>query len=159
MIHIVMGGALSGKTTYVRKKYLNGDFEVNRIEGIPYSQRGNTFVIGDYSKETRTCGVDQLGRSGQVAHTKVLAFLENFGKNRRYTAVAEGTILHRDVFFEQLIGQPVKLIYLHPSIAVIAQRAKELNIKWLDILTMSHKVAAKMFLKWKKEFDYEIIEG
>jgi len=163
VIHIIIGGALSGKTTYVYKKFIEGNYSiVKHLEDVPctlpYNHIKKTIVIGDYLRKIRCCGVDQLGRDAKRVHEKVLNVIGVYGYKEDTLVVAEGTLLHRDAFMRNLVGAPLKLFYLAQPGEVIQERVKALKIKWTGIVTMTHRQARDCFMKWNKEFEYEIID-
>lgn len=157
MIHAIIGGALAGKTTYVRATYLKGPLSHQKESGIPVTRCGDVRVVGNYTSSIRCCGVDQMGRDQKTIRLKLIAWLAQ-ESTPDTLIVLEGTALQHDSFFEGLkLLQGVKLIYITSASTAIAERAKRLKIKWIDILYMTHRKAHTTYYKWRKEFEHEIV--
>jgi len=60
MIHVVIGQSGSGKTTYVRQRWLHGATEVLYSYPVPVTRCGEVYLIGIYDDQRRELGTDKL---------------------------------------------------------------------------------------------------
>lgn len=156
MINIIIGGSLSGKTTFVRKR-LGGKFKECKLEGVPISRAGRVCAVGFYSKKIRTCGLDQMGRNYPQIWGRLFDFIcvhyHNFD-----TIYIEGNAAADKKFIDGLEGFKIKITLLDPHWKVVADRCKALNIKYgKSILMLSYRRAFKIYEGYKGVHDHEII--
>lgn len=160
MIHIVIGGSLAGKTTFVRKRFLKGKLALGRLDNIPVTLAPKlTLAAGNYLATTRTCGVDQLGRNYSFIHEQLGHLVASYGLEYRHI-VFEGNACADMEFMERMknSGHPVKLYLVTATAKQIQERAKAHNINYgQSIIAMSYRRAMKTFQAYKGVFEHEVV--
>lgn len=163
MINIVIGGSHSGKTTFVKTKFLAWQpWEEEKIDGVPVTLSGNrqVCVVGHYLKPTRTQGVDQMGRDYEKIRWKVLHFL-TFQVSCFRTIALEGNALMSPVFMDAVRAawpRQTKLWLMNPPVDVIQKRLKSTGVQYgRSIIAMSYRRAFKIFQTYREVFEHEII--
>ena len=101
-VHVVIGPAGAGKTTYVLQRFLNGDLE--QVPGYPVkvTRCGEIYALGDYTVARREKGTDTLPFN---ALPKILRTLDEMAEHGIKTVVAEGDRINNTTFFDHLIAR------------------------------------------------------
>lgn len=156
MIYIIIGQSGSGKTTFVKQKFLSGDKRV--VEDIvPYTVCGNVAALGRYGIEKRTEGTDTLSYNSQERIKELLPVLIKKG----YDIVMEGDRINTPDMFEYVksLGQEVKLYLVKCSLLTSMERLQAAGSTITMTFVKATKTKAKRnFLRYAKVFDGEIIE-
>lgn len=156
MIYIIIGQSGSGKTTFVKQKFLSGDTKI--IEDvIPYTVSGGTAALGRYGIGKRTEGTDTLSYNSQERIKELLPVLIKKG----YDVVMEGDRINTPDMFEYVksLSVEVKLYLVKCSLLTSMERLQAAG----SMITMSFVKATKTkakrnFLRYAKSFNGEIIE-
>lgn len=166
MIHTVIGGSLSGKTTYVRERFVEPypDRRKDRIGYVPLTicqpklEPRPIGVIGHYDRAVRTCGVDQMGRLQSVIHDRILTFLGDHA-HQFSDIVMEGNAITTRLFMERMKGYPVTLHLIYPNPGEVAERYKKLKINYgKAIIAMSYRRAFTVWNEYKEVWPHVLIE-
>lgn len=157
MIHIILGGSLSGKTTYVKNKYLSPVPGIKKLEGIPVTVgKQGELAVGWYNRDIRTVGVDQMGRDYKKIHERLMDLICVYAHT--HDIVMEGNAVADPRFLTGLKGFPVKLTLIWPDAKTISMRYKKLGLNYgRSIVAMSYKRALKSYEQFKEVFPSEII--
>lgn len=152
MIHIVIGQSGSGKTTFVKSKWLKEPFEVR--EGlVSYTLSGNTALIGKYGIGIRTEGTDTLPYN--VAG-KIVAQVKKLYPF--YEVVIEGDRINSEKVFKSLAGYQCKLYLVTTSLINSMTRLRESGSTITPAFVKATKTkSANRFLKYAGLMNGEII--
>jgi hypothetical protein len=162
MIHLVIGGTLSGKTTFVKNHFLSPMDNCQTVKTttkIPLTYNNGTIAIGDYLKDIRTCGLDQMGRRYEDIADRLLAYIKS-SYWQGCDLVMEGNALcnNRLLHGIALAGHPVKLWLITASAKQIEERYKAHKLKYgRAIVLLSYQRAFKTWSRWKGEFEHEMV--
>ncbi len=163
MINIVIGGSHSGKTTFVRKTWLNDPdgFKETKLAGVSVSIGDYACAIGHYGKPTRTCGVDQMGRDYDDVRWRVLEFLGQYGQDQFQQIAMEGNALMTRDFMDslkKLWKKEVKLWLMNPSGVEVQRRLKETGVNYgSSIISLSYRRAYKVWSDYKEVFANAVV--
>ncbi len=156
MVYIIIGQSGSGKTTFVRQKFLSGETRIVE-DVIPYTVCGNTAALGRYGIGKRTEGTDTLSYNSQERIKELLPVLIKKG----YDVVMEGDRINSPAMFDYVskLGTEVKLYLVKCSVLTSMERLQAAG----STITMSFVKATKTkakrnFLRYAKVFDGEIIK-
>ena len=155
MIYIIIGQSGSGKTTFVKSRFLNG--ETRLVEGeIPYTVCGNVAALGRYNIGKRTEGTDTLSYNSQEKIKRLLPRLIKDG----YDIIAEGDRINTPDMFDYIkgLGQEVKLYLVKCSILTSIERLRAAGSNITITFVKATKTKArKNYQRYKELFDGEII--
>lgn len=156
MIYIIIGQSGSGKTTFVKQKFLFGETKI--IEDvIPYTVCGNIAALGRYGIGKRTEGTDTLSYNSQERIKELLPILMKKG----YDIVMEGDRINTPTMFEYIksLKTEVKLYLVKCSILTSMERLQASGSMITISFVKATKTKAKRnFLRYAETFDGEIIE-
>lgn len=145
MITIVIGQSGCGKTSYVRKRFLQGG-GVPKKGPVPYTLAGNAALIGLYGLGIRTEGTDTLS---YTALPQILQLIDELYPSHHI--VAEGDRINTPKFFEHIIGNRYKgkLILLHCDVGTSIRRLQKSGSKISEAWVKSTKTkSANNFKKY-----------
>lgn len=160
MIHLVIGGTYSGKSTFVKKQFLPRGGAQCIFRGVPITSHGPLCAIGHYNEEIRTMGVDQMGRDYKRVREKIKIFLDGVYNHCYFHVAMEGNALMDRPFMENLrhAGYDVKLWLMNPSAKEIEKRLKENKCKYgRSIIAMTYKRAWSVWNEYGKVFIHEVV--
>lgn len=158
MIYLVIGGSCAGKSTFTKKRFLNGkDYQEHR-DLLPYIETSDSIIIGSIKENSRRFGIDTINRRYiNLIVEQVKRLLE---KNK--DIVLEGDrIVNRNIFNALLeTKEKIKLYLINVSLETCLKRNQENN----TILSQSHlkgviTKSKNIFEEYKNIFDSEIING
>lgn len=157
MIFIIIGQSGSGKTTFVRKRFLTGELSI--VEDIvPYTTNGEYCAIGKYGIGIRTEGTDTLSYdAGEKIRRQIRKLLDE-GKN----VVIEGDRINNRATFATiaLMNVPAKLFLVVCSLETSLQRLRAAGSKITPTFVKATKTRSRNnFLKWRKRFDGEVVRN
>lgn len=101
-IVIGIGYPASGKTTYIKEKYLGKELTQDKVDGIRYTVSRKNILIGVYSlvKDSEFQGTDTLPRC--ILH-KLVPFINDLVKDNKYRAlIVEGDRVTSRMFFDNM---------------------------------------------------------
>ncbi|HNR57102.1 MAG TPA: hypothetical protein PKJ51_01475 [Methanothrix sp.] len=153
MIYVVIGQSGSGKTTYVKRRWLVGPAAA-QDRPLPHVVIGNTILVGKYGIGVRTEGTDTLSYS---ALPQILEFIRN---NRASDIVIEGDRINNTRFFEYLRAHnlPAKLILVACSVDESVARLRAAGSKITPTFVRSTRTKSlRNFYKYRGMFDGEIV--
>ena len=156
MIYIVIGQSGSGKTTFVKHKFLSGETKIVE-DVIPYTVCGNTAALGRYGIGKRTEGTDTLSYNSQERIKELLLVLLKKG----YDIVMEGDRINTPDMFEYVrkLGVETKLYLVKCSILTSMERLQAAGSTITLTFVKATKTKAKRnFLRYAKTFNGEVIE-
>lgn len=156
MIYIVIGQSGSGKTTFVKKHFLNGKTQIIEDE-IPYTICGNIAAIGRYNIKKRTEGTDTLSYNSQNKIKSVLCKLIKKG----YDIIMEGDRINTSDMFDYVkgLGQEVKLFLVKCSILTSMERLQKAGSTIsISFIKATKTKSNKNFIKYAVIFHGEIID-
>lgn len=169
MIHVVIGGSHSGKTTFVKQKFFSAfgpmqPYE-NKMWEVPVTINplyGNTAIaIGHYLRPLRTCGVDQMGREYETVRWKVLRFLSLHGPDQFHHIAMEGNALMTRDFMDALKNcwlKDVKLWLMNPPGLEVQRRLEVTKVNYgTSIIALSYRRAFKIWADYKEVFAHEVV--
>lgn len=160
MIYVVIGQSGSGKTTFVKKRFLNGPLESldKRQYPIPVTKCGEIYAIGRYGIGIRTEGTDATDKmNGLPKIIQTVRKLVAEGKD----VVMEGDRCNNDIMFSFLatLEVPVHLYLTTCSIATSLTRLRAAGSGITDKFVKCTRTKARnRFLKWGSRFDCEVID-
>lgn len=162
MIHIVMGGSFSGKTTFVKNTWLDkGDgFVHDELMGVPLSVVDYGCAIGHYDKPIRTRGVDQMGRNYSSVRWTLTKFLAQYQDDFGFVAMEGNALMDRDFMetLRKLYRNKVKIYLMNTKVEEIRRRTKEADVNYGDsIMGLSYKRAFKIYDEYKGVFAHEVV--
>lgn len=155
MVIVVIGQSGSGKTTFVKKNFLQG--ECKTVEDIvPYTTNGEYCVIGKYFVGIRTEGTDTLSYS---AGDKIRALTQKLVENNHNVVLEGDRINNRATFaFLSLLHVPVKLYLINCKLETSVRRLWAAGSKiTLPFLKTTKTKSRNNFLKWGKRFNGEVV--
>jgi len=157
MIFIIIGQSGSGKTTFVRKRFLTGGLSI--VEDIvPYTTNGEYCAIGKYGIGIRTEGTDTLSYdAGEKIRRQIRKLLDE-GKD----VVIEGDRINNRATFATiaLMNVPAKLFLVVCSLETSLQRLRAAGSKITPTFVKATKTRSRNnFLKWRKRFDGEVVRN
>lgn len=160
MIHVVVGGCLSGKSELVKRWYLgDGPYRIITVSSRITTTAGSKGVaLGRYGDNSRGGGVDYLQhqKGGRLLHHIYEWLKEN---QAHYDVLAmEGNALHTPWFFDRLLEFPVHLIYLETSVQTLRDRVESGDYDFTWILPTYHR-AARIFNQYRGRMSHEIVSG
>lgn len=157
MIFIIIGQSGSGKTTFVRKRFLTGELSI--VEDIvPYTTNGEYCAIGKYGIGIRTEGTDTLSYDAGEKIRRQIRKLQDEGKN----VVIEGDRINNRATFATiaLMNVPAKLFLVVCSLETSLQRLRAAGSKITPTFVKATKTRSRNnFLKWRKRFDGEVVRN
>lgn len=157
MIFIIIGQSGSGKTTFVRKRFLTGELSI--VEDIvPYTTNGEYCAIGKYGIGIRTEGTDTLSYDAGEKIRRQIRKLQDEGKN----VVIEGDRINNRATFATiaLMNAPTKLFLVDCSLETSLQRLRAAGSKITPTFVKATKTRSRNnFLKWRKRFDGEVVRN
>lgn len=156
MIYIIVGQSGSGKTTFTKSRFLNGETEVFEDE-IPYTVCGRTAALGRYNVGKRTEGTDTLPYNAQDKIKRLLPKLIGMG----YDIVMEGDRINTPEIFDYVrnLGQDVKLFLVKCSILTSMERLQAAGSTITITFVKATKTKAKRnYIRYAKVFHGEIID-
>lgn len=156
MIYIIIGQSGSGKTTFVKQKFLCGETKI--IEDIiPYTVCGKIAALGRYNIGKRTEGTDTLSYNSQERIKELLLALTKKG----YDIVMEGDRINTPDMLEYVkaMGTDVKLYLVKCSLLTSMERLQKAGSTiTLSFVKATKTKAKRNFLRYGKIFNGEIIE-
>lgn len=156
MVYIIIGQSGSGKTTFTKNRFLNGETRVVEDE-IPYTVCGNVAALGRYNIGKRTEGTDTLSYNSQEKIKRLLPRLIKDG----YDIVVEGDRINTPDMFDYIkgLGQGVKLYLVKCSILTSIERLRAAgsNIT-ISFVKATKTKARKNYQRYGKLFNGEIID-
>lgn len=154
MIYIVIGQSGSGKTTFVKTKFLNGRIKI--IEDIiPYTLCENGIIaFGRYGIGKRTEGTDTLSYSAKEKIKQLLKKLKS-----RDIVIEGDRINNKEIFeFVSALGVGVKLYLVTCSLKTSMKRLKAAGSTISPPFVKTTRTKSRrMFLEYRQRFDGEII--
>lgn len=156
MIYIVIGQSGSGKTTFVKNKFLNGETKIVE-DVVPYTICENTAALGRYWIGKRTEGTDTLSYNSQERIKELLPVLIK----KEYDIVMEGDRINTADMFDYVkrLGQPVKLYLVKCSLLTSMERLQEAGSTiTISFVKATKTKALKNFSRYRGVFNGEIIE-
>lgn len=118
---VVIGQSGSGKTTYVKKHFINEKPIISNDYAIPVTVSGQNLLIGSYNIGKRCEGTDTLSYSAIHAIEETI-----FMTHHRFNVIAEGDRVNNTAFFEYIrkYSIPYKIILFKCSIDKSMQRLR-----------------------------------
>ena len=153
MIHVIIGQSGSGKTTFVKNKFLTEEI-IPVVDVIPCSVSGIFTALGKYDIGVRTEGTDTL------AYSAAAKIKEQIKRLTGKEVVMEGDRINTRSIFKFLESQrePVKLYLLVCSVQTSLNRLrKEGSGITVGFIKTTRSKSRRMFLEYGKRFDGEII--
>jgi len=153
VIYIVIGQSGSGKTTFVKERFITGDTVIiNDI--VPCTVCKDIILIGKYNVGLRTEGTDCLPYNylGKIEQQ-----IEKLGKR---TIVVEGDRINNSKFFEFLINKGIegKLYLLVCPVEVSIKRLRGAGSKITEKFVRTTRTKSiNNFIKYRYFFDGEEI--
>lgn len=119
MIYVIIGQAGSGKTTFAKRHFLQGELQIVK-DILPYTTNGKICGIGKYGIGKRCEGTDTCSMSSQIDIIEQVKKLTKEGKS----VLVEGERILNKKFFEYLVlnKNHVMLIYLYCSVETSMRR-------------------------------------
>lgn len=154
MIYVVIGQSGSGKTTYVKRRWLVGPAAA-QDRPIPHVVIGGTILVGRYGIGVRTEGTDTLSYS---ALPQILEFIRD--NNAAADMVVEGDRINNPRFFEFLRAHHMKakLILVACSEDESITRLRAVGSKITPTFVKATRTKSlRNFYKYRGIFDGEII--
>lgn len=158
MIYLVIGGSCAGKSTFTKKRFLNGkDYQEHR-DLLPYIETSDSIIIGSIKENSRRFGTDTINRRYiNLIVEQVKRLLE---KNK--DIVLEGDrIVNRNIFNDLIeTKEKIKLYLIDVSLETCLKRNQEIN----TISSESHlkgliTKSKNIFEEYKDILDGEIISS
>ena len=157
MIYIVIGQSGSGKTSFVKERFLTGELSV--IEDIvPYTTNGKYCAIGKYGIGIRTEGTDTLPYN---AGDKIRQQIRRLHEARKDIVLEGDRINNRATFAEiALLKTPAKLYLVTCSLETSLLRLRTAGSTITPTFIKATKTRSRNnFLKWRKRFAGEVIRN
>ena len=157
MIFIIIGQSGSGKTTFVRKRFLTGELSI--VEDIvPYTTNGEYCAIGKYGIGIRTEGTDTLSYDAGEKIRRQIQKLHAEGKD----IVIEGDRINNRATFAMIaiLKIPAKLYLVDCSLETSIVRLRASGSTITPAFVKATKTRSRNnFLKWRKRFDGEVVKN
>ena len=150
MIFVVIGQAGAGKTSFVKRQFLQGEAEV--VEDIvSYTTNGKYYAMGKYNVGIRCEGTDTLSYSAGKDIRRQVEKLVMQGKN----IVLEGDRINNAAMMKFLMrySEHVQLIFLYCSIKESMRRLRAAGSSITPSFVKATKTKSKNnFLKYREYF-------
>lgn len=159
MIHIVIGQAGGGKTTFVRNQFIHGPLQTFEVDGgVPYTKCARTALIGKYGNGRRNQGADTLRWDVKEYLKETIRFLVDAGYD---DIVMEGDAVNSEYLFEYVrdLGVPAKIWLVRCSVLTSIERLRNAGSRMaLQFIRRTKTRARHNFEKYGPYFETEIID-
>jgi len=154
MIIVIIGQSASGKTSYAKKNFIDGELTL-KDKPVKHTICNNTLLIGHYGIGRRCEGSDTTG----LNQIQPIIDLIKDNEDKFNTIVAEGDRINNNRFFEFLKGKDVKVILFECSLETSMKRLKKegSNIQEQFVKTTQTKSLNNFRLAQKLGFQTERI--
>lgn len=147
MIHVVIGQSASGKTTFVKKKFLKDGMKFE-AKPIKHTYDSKTCLIGDYTKDDRCLGTDTLPYNSLP---KIIDFVR-LSHKKFSDIVLEGDRINNRRFFTFLAMLPdVTVYYLSCSLPTSMKRLRAADSKISERFVKSTITKSRNMFLFAKE--------
>lgn len=157
MIIVVIGQSGSGKTTFVKDNFLQGELKII-TDIVPYTTNGEFCAVGKYGIGIRTEGTDTLPYNSGDKIRELVRKLHNAGEN----ILLEGDRINNHATFEFLssLNADVKLYLVTCSLETSLTRLKAACSKITASFVKGTKTRSRNnFLQYGKRFNGEVIKS
>ena len=157
MIIVVIGQSGSGKTSFVKNNFLQGEIEIIP-DIVPYTTNGNFCAVGKYGIGIRTEGTDTLPYNSGNKIRELIKKLHAQGKN----ILLEGDRINNHATLDLLssLKTEVKLYLMTCSLDTSLTRLKAAGSKITPSFVKGTKTRSRnIFLQYGKRFNGEIIRN
>lgn len=157
MIIVVIGQSGSGKTSFVKNNFLQGELEIIP-DVVPYTTNGKFCAVGKYGIGIRTEGTDTLPYNSGVKIRELIKRLHSDGKN----ILLEGDRINNHATFEFLfsLNADVKLYLMTCSLETSMTRLKAAGSKITPSFVKGTKTRSRnAFLQYKDRFNGEVVKS
>ena len=125
MVYLIVGGSCSGKTSFVKNKFLNNAKGEMKKDILPYYETENTILIGVYDgNKGRTNGTDRINRKDIPKFAEQI--IKFYNENPKKDIVLEGTkIISRPLWNNLILNNiqcKVILIYCSAETSIKRNR-------------------------------------
>lgn len=154
MFYIVIGQSGSGKTTFVKERFLTEPTEIYD-DIVPLTRSGDFIALGKYGIDKRTEGTDTLPYNAAPKIKQQLKRLK--GQN----VVLEGDRITNPGMMQHIasLGEPTKLILVKCKLATSMQRLRAAGSTITPAFVKATKSKARnVFLEYGSRFESEIID-
>lgn len=155
MFYVVIGQSGSGKTTFVRDRFLK-DAEPEVYEDIiPLTRAGNYILLGKYGIDIRTEGTDTLPYNAAPKIKQQLRKLK--GKN----VVLEGDRITNPgiMQFIATLGEPTKMYLVKCKLATSMSRLRAAGSKITPTFVKATRSKSRnVFIEYGRRFSGEVID-
>lgn len=155
LFYIIIGQSGSGKTSFVRDKFIFGEMEVVK-DDVYYTKSNGMYALGKYGVGIRTEGTDTLPYNAKNAIKKQL---RKFAKANA-DVVLEGDRINNANMFDYIstLGVEVKLYLVTCSIATSMKRLRAAGSTITPSFVKATKTKSKKtFLQYCGRFNGEVI--
>ncbi len=156
VFYIIIGQSGSGKTSFVRDKFIFGEMEVAKGD-IYYTKSNGMYALGKYGVGIRTEGTDTLPYN---AKTTIKKQLRKFAKANA-DVVLEGDRINNAAMFDfvSTLGVDVKLYLVTCSVRTSMERLRAAGSTITPAFVKATKTKSRrMFLKYSGRFNGEVIK-
>lgn len=154
MIYIVIGQSGSGKTTFVKQRWLAGNSQIVEDE-VPYTVCDGRALIGKYNVGLRTEGTDTLPYD---ALPRILKQIDRLYPHM--DIVLEGDRINNRRLFEHILrrGYAAKLFLLRCSIVTSVKRLRAAGSKITPKFVKATRTKSEHnFLRYASAMDGEVV--
>jgi len=155
MITIVIGQAGSGKTTFVKNKFITPDCNYHLFDiPIKYTSCKDILLLGDYVSNKRCLGTDTLAYN---ALPKIIEFIK---ENKEHHIIAEGDRINNKRFFEEIskLKIPVEVYVLSCSLEESIKRLRKEGSKIKESYVKRTMTKTKNNKELCKKLNFKVIE-
>ena len=155
MFYIVIGQSGSGKTTFVRERFLKGAEPEVYEDIIPLTRAGNYILLGKYGIDIRTEGPDTLPYNAAPKIKEQLRRLK--GKN----VVLEGDRITNSGMMQYIaaLGEPTKLYLVKCKLGTSMKRLRAAGSSITpQFVKATRSKSRNIFIEWGRRFSGEVID-
>lgn len=157
MIYIIIGQSGAGKTTYVKRRFIEGKRLIAQRDFLPFALTDdNIALIGKYNVGIRTEGTDTLPYNSSPKIADLVVRLSKDGLD----VVVEGDRINNTPFFRRIAAsrEPATLILLTCRVATSLKRLHSVDSLITPAFVKGTKTKSRNnYLNWCSEFRGEII--
>ena len=164
MVYLIVGGSCSGKTSFVKNKFISNDYGIMKKDILPYFETEKRIFIGIYDGKKgangRTDGTDRINRHDIPKFAEQI--IKFYKENPRKDIILEGDKIVSRPLWNKLIENNIecKVYLIECSIEKSLERNKKNNSTNKEKTLKACTTRAKnIFYEYKDIFNGEIINS